>query len=397
MAAQIRKRALRYAFVNGTLYRRAFDQMWLRCLGTMEADKVATEVYEGLCGAHQTGPKMAAKIKRIGYYWPTMVKNYIDHAKRCHECQIHGDVIHQPPNPLHPTIASWPFECWGTNIIGLIDPPSSARHHFILAATNYFSKWAEADPFKEVTSEHVINFFTYNIVYKFGVPHRVISDNGTAFKSTKIYKFVERHKIDWRYSSIYNPRANGLAEAFNKMMVKLLKKILTKNKIDWHTKMVEALWAYRTTYKMLTKATPYSLVFGVEAVLPLEIELPSLRVAVQNDLTQEQNAHLRMEELDALDELKLRAQQNLEIYRGRMAKSFDRMVRPRTFQEGELVLVLRRPIIPHRKIGGKFVSNWEGPFVIEKVYQGGAYQLIDLNGQRPMPPINGRHLKKYHA
>ncbi|PKU59743.1 hypothetical protein MA16_Dca021077 [Dendrobium catenatum] len=73
------------------------------------------------------------------------------------------------------------------------------------------------------------------------------------------------------------------------------------------------------------------------------------------------------------------------------------MVRPRSFQEGELVLVLRRPIIPHRKIGGKFVSNWEGPFVIEKVYQGGAYQLIDLNGQRPMPPINGRHLKKYHA
>ncbi|PKU61773.1 hypothetical protein MA16_Dca029192 [Dendrobium catenatum] len=80
-----------------------------------------------------------------------------------------------------------------------------------------------------------------------------------------------------------------------------------------------------------------------------------------------------------------------------MTKSFDRMVRPRSFQEGELVLVQRRPIIPHRKIGGKFVSNWEGPFVIEKVYQGGAYQLIDLNGQRPMPPINGRYLKKYYA
>ncbi|KAI0516060.1 hypothetical protein KFK09_008732 [Dendrobium nobile] len=148
----------------------------------------------------------------------------------------------------------------------------------------------------------------YSPIEKFGVPRRTISDNGTAFKSTKIYKFVDRHKIDWRYSSIYNPRANGLAEAFNKTLMKLLKKILTKNKTEWHTKMAEALWVYRTTYKTPTKATPYSLVFGVEAVLPLEIELPSLRVAIQNDLTQEQNARLRMEELDALDELRLQAQ-----------------------------------------------------------------------------------------
>ncbi|XP_020676621.2 uncharacterized protein LOC110095423 [Dendrobium catenatum] len=358
MAAQIRKRALRYAFVNGTLYRRAFDQMWLRCLGAKEADKVVVEVHEGLCGAHQSDPKMVAKIKRMGYYWPIMVTNYIDQAKR--STIISGTSFHSSSDGL-------------------------------------LSKWTEAAPFKEVTSEHVINFFAHNIVYRFGVPHRVISDNGIAFKSTKIYKFVERYKIDWRYSSIYNPRANGLAEAFNKMMVKLLKKILTKNKREWHTKMVEALWAYRITYKTPTKATPYSLVFGVEAVFPLEIELPSLRVAIQYDLTQEQNARLRTEELDALDEVRLQAQQNLEIYRARMTKSFDRMVRHRAFQEEELVLVLRRPIIPHQKIVGKFVSNWEGPFVIEKVYLGGVYQLIDLEGQRPMPPINGRYLKKYHT
>ncbi|XP_028553282.1 uncharacterized protein K02A2.6-like [Dendrobium catenatum] len=159
-----------------------------------------------------------------------MVTNCIDHAKRCHECQIHGDVIHLPANPLHPTIASWPFECWGKDIIGPINPQSLAGHRFILAATDYFSKWAEVAPFREVTSEHVINFFTHNVVYRFTVPRRIISDNGTALKSTKIYKFVNRDKYDWQYSSIYNPRSNGLAEAFNKMLVKLLKNILTKNK-----------------------------------------------------------------------------------------------------------------------------------------------------------------------
>ena len=104
-----------------------------------------------------------------------------------------------------------------------------------------------------------------------------------------------------------------------------------------------------------------------------------------------------MEELDALDEVRLQAHQNLEIYRAKMSRVFDHKVRPRTFQEGELVLVLRRPIIPNKRICGKFEPNWEGPFIIEKVYQGGAYQLIDSNGERPMPPINGRYLKKYHT
>ncbi|XP_020703198.1 protein NYNRIN-like [Dendrobium catenatum] len=103
-----------------------------------------------------------------------MVRDCINHAKRCHEYQIHYDVIHKPPNPLHPTIASWPSECWGTNVIGPIDSPSSVGHRFILAATDYFSKWVEAAPFKEVTSEHVINFFTHNVVYRFGVPRRII-------------------------------------------------------------------------------------------------------------------------------------------------------------------------------------------------------------------------------
>ena len=171
-----------------------------------------------------------------------------------------------------------------------------------------------------------MKFFRDHIVHRFGVPRRIISDNGTAFKNIKVYRFIERYKIDWRYSSIYNPRANGLAEAFNKTLIKILKKSLSKNKREWDDKMIEALWAYRTTYKTATKATPYSLVFGVEAILPLEVELPSLRVAVQNELTTEENERIRLEELEALDEVRLQAQQNLELYKARMTRAHDQSV-----------------------------------------------------------------------
>ncbi|XP_020674677.1 uncharacterized protein K02A2.6-like [Dendrobium catenatum] len=129
---------------------------------------------------------------------------------------------------------------------------------------------------------------------------RNISDNGSAFKSTKINSFVRRHNIDWRYSTIYYPRANGLAEAFNKTFVQIVKKTLDDNKRQWDERLVEALWAYRTTYRTLTQSTPFALVYRSEAVLPLEIQIPSLKIAVHNQITNEQNAKLRLEELEGL-------------------------------------------------------------------------------------------------
>ncbi|KAL0451579.1 UNVERIFIED_CONTAM: hypothetical protein Slati_1136000 [Sesamum latifolium] len=81
-------------------------------------------------------------------------------------------------------------------------------------------------------------------------------------------------------------------EAFNKTLCSLLKKVVAKSKRDWHGRIGEALWAYRTTVRTPTQSTPYALVYGVEAVLPLEQQIPSLRIAIQEGLTEEKNARL---------------------------------------------------------------------------------------------------------
>ena len=91
---------------------------------------------------------------------------------------------------------------------------------------------------------------------------------------------------------MYNAPANGLAEAFNKTLCSLLKKITSRSKKDWHERIGEALWAYQTTYQMPTQAIPYSLVYGVEAVLPLEQQIPSLRIAIQEGFSCEDNVCL---------------------------------------------------------------------------------------------------------
>jgi hypothetical protein len=109
---------------------------------------------------------------------------------------------------VHPTIPSWPFDAWGIDVIGTIDPPSSG-HRFILAATDYFSKWAEVVPLREVKSENDIRFVERQIIFRFGVSHRITSDNAKAFKSTKMYRFMEKYKIKWNYSTGYYPKRTG--------------------------------------------------------------------------------------------------------------------------------------------------------------------------------------------
>jgi hypothetical protein len=98
-----------------------------------------------------------------------------------------------------------------------------------------------------------------------------------------------------------------------------------------------------------------------------------------------------------LEEGRLQAVQNLELYHQNMVRVYDKLVKQRVFRKGELVLVLRRPIVITHKMRGKFEPKWEGPFIIEQVYDGGTYQLVDHQGLHPMPPVNGRYLKKYFA
>ncbi|XP_075633756.1 uncharacterized protein LOC142606257 [Castanea sativa] len=119
---------------------------------------------------------------------------------------------------------------------------------------------------------------------------------------------------------------------------------------------------------------PYSLVYGVEAVIPLECQIPSLRIAIQEALTEEENAKLRLQELEALDEKRLEAQQHLECNQACLSTAFNKRVKPRSFQVGDLVLAVRRPIITTHRIGNKFTSKWDEPYVVQEVYTNGAYK-----------------------
>ncbi|XP_071926069.1 uncharacterized protein [Coffea arabica] len=215
------------------------------------------------------------------------------------------------------------------------------------------------------------------------------------YKNTLLMdKLCEKFNFKQRKSSMYNAPANGLAEAFNKTLCNLLKKVVARSKKDWHERIGETLWTYHTTYRIPTQATPYALVYGVEAVLPFEQQIPSLRIAIQEGLTEEENVRLRLEELEVLDEKRLEAQQNLECYQARLSRTFNKKVRRRSFQVGDMILAVRNSIVMTHRTKDNFVSKWDGPYVVREIYTNGAYKLVDKDGVK-VGPINEKFMKLY--
>jgi transposase InsO family protein len=146
-------------------------------------------------------------------------------------------------------------------------------HHFVRVATNYFTKWTEAVPLKNMTHKEVISFVLEDIVYRFGLPQTLTTDQGAAFMSHQFKYFSSSLKIKLLNSSLYYAQVNGQAKSSNKILIKLIKKKVSEHPRRWHEVLFEALWAHWVSKHGATKVTPIELVYGQEIVLLIEINL----------------------------------------------------------------------------------------------------------------------------
>ncbi len=156
-AKALQIKAASYTIINNVLYKKSQAGPYLRCLEPQEAQEVLSEIHEGYCGNHKGGRSLASKILRTGYYWPTLRADCQEFSSKCKACQIHAPYIHQPSEELHSISAPWPFMKWGMDIVGKL-PQAPGQKVFMLAMTDYFSKWIEADSYREVKEKDVISF-----------------------------------------------------------------------------------------------------------------------------------------------------------------------------------------------------------------------------------------------
>jgi ribonuclease HI len=358
----VRRTTFKYVLMSDELYRRTVNDILLKYLGPGDSILAMAKVHEGICGTHQSAPKMKLLLRRSGVYWPNMIADCFKYYKGCQVCQKFGDLQLVPATELHPIITSWTFRGWGLDFIGEFHPSSSKWHRFALVATDYFTKWTEAIALKNMTHREVIEFITEHNIHRFGIPQTLTTDQGASFMSKEVHEFAELYRIKLLNSSSYYAQANGQAESSNRILISLIKKNISDHPNHWHKILSEALWAHRISKHRATKVSLFELVYGQEAVLPVEISLNAVRFAKQNNLTIGDYYNSMMDNIDEVTDKRVIALGEIEKDKIMVAKAYNKKVKAKWFQVGDLVWKTVLPLrIKDRKFG-KWSPSWEGPY-----------------------------------
>ncbi|GJU16352.1 reverse transcriptase domain-containing protein [Tanacetum coccineum] len=226
-----------------------------------------------------------------------------------------------PQQSLHQITSPWPFHKWGIDIAGPF-PVAAGGLKFLIVAIDYFTKWIEAKAVATITGNQ-------------------------------------------RFASVKHPQTNGLVERANRSLGEGIKARLDRHKGRWVEELSHVLWAHRTTIKVSTGDTPFSLVYGTEAVIPAEIGMPTIRTAEVNLTTNDDERRI---DLDILEERREQAAIRDFVYRANDAS--------------------------HAEDTGKLGPKWEGPYEVTEALGKGAYKLRDMDGRELPRTWNICNLKK---
>ncbi|GJZ99582.1 reverse transcriptase domain-containing protein [Tanacetum coccineum] len=268
-------------------------------------------------------------------------------------------------------------------------PEGPGKVKFLIVAIDYFTKWIEAKPVATITGNQVKKFVWDNIVYRFGLPGEIVSDNEKQFCDNPFKHWCEKLCIRQCFASVKHPQTNGLVERENRSLGEGIKARLDERSKDWIGELSHILWAHRTLIKSRNGETPFSLTYDTEAVIPTEIGMATLRTTevdlIKNDEALEINLDLIEEKIEqaAIKEAKSKA---------KMERYYNSKVRGPSFKPGDIVY--RSNDASHAKDGGKLGPKWEGPYQVMESLGKGAYNLKDRKGNELPRTWNIFNLKK---
>jgi transposase InsO family protein len=261
-----------------------------------------------------------------------------------------------------------------------------------LVTIDKFSKWLEVRPITNLRAEEAVTFLT-DIVYRFGVPNSIITDNGSQFAGRKFPEFCDKFHIRVDWVAVAHPQTNGQVERANGVILQGLKPRifdrLNKSGRKWLQELPAVVWSLRTTPSRATGLTPFFLVYGAEDILPTDLEYGSRRV---RGYSEGANQRAREDSLDQLDEARTVALMHSARYQQTLRSYQARKVRRRDFSEGDLVLRLCQDNRGRHKLS----PPWEGPYIVVKVLKPGTYKLANEDGEELTNALNIQQLRHFY-
>jgi hypothetical protein len=188
-----------------------------KCIESEEGLELLKEIHQGACRHDASSRALVAKAFRHGFYWPMALRDADQLVKHCNGCQHFSKHRNTPAAALKTIPLTWPFAIWGLDMVGPFKIALGGLTH-LLVVVDKFTKWIEAKPIKKLDGLSTIKFFN-EIITRYGVPHSIITDNGTNFAKGVFTEYCGQKGIRLDLASVAHPQSNGQVEKANGLIL----------------------------------------------------------------------------------------------------------------------------------------------------------------------------------
>ena len=230
--------------------------------------KTISEVHDSETGGHLGIDKTLDKIK-ARFYWVGMAKDVKRYVTECHFCQATKAPKSYPVAPLQPILPSKPMNLVTMDLIGPLKE-TARGNQYILNIIDHLSKYGKSYPLRNKETESVANKVV-KYALTFGIPDAALSDQGTEFQNAVLKSVWELLDVHQLKTSPYQPQADGITERYNRTLEEMLTHFVDEEQSDWDLKLDKVVFAYNTSVHAVTKKTPFELMFGRQAKIPLDL------------------------------------------------------------------------------------------------------------------------------
>lgn len=388
--ASIKRKSRYFIILNDQLYKKNKDNpnRPIRVAKENEIEDILYHMHSDPLAGHFSIDETYRRVK-IRYYWPQMFNDVRKYIQTCDECQRRGK--NRRIEPLHPIKVGQPFDRLGMDIVGPLPKTKRGNTH-IVVATEYLTKWPEARAIPNAKASSVVSFFYEDIICRHGCPKVLLTDRGTHFVNEMLDSLCIELGVKHKLSTAYHPQTNGLVERFNRTLCEALAKYANEHKDDWDVYLTSVLFAYRTKRHDTTRHEPFYLMYGRDAVLPIEFAVSTSQseCAVEN---------LQDDLLNRIHTLtgkvigdRLETQDNISKAQQKQKKRHDEDLHEVQFKIGDLVLLYQSQLRGKQKLQ----ERWKGPYYVHEILGNGAYKLRTTEGKILKVPVNSERLKLYH-
>ncbi|MBW0543452.1 hypothetical protein O181_083167, partial [Austropuccinia psidii MF-1] len=250
------------------LYKKIFngfraEAVWVKVVPKELRTKVYEECHDSPLSGHFGFFKTFNRVRQR-YYWPKMREDIMGYIEKCHTC------LQFRPNPGLPAgkmgkqrVVTAPMQVIASDLIVLTKSSSGYTH--VVVSTCLFSKYVWVRPLRSATSAAVARHLEEDIFLKYGVPQKLICDNGSEFIGKSVKDLSENYKVEICHSFKYHPQANP-TERYNRTLKNMISKYLGDNQRSWEKNLQKHVKAINTAVHEVTLRTPHFLMFGKEFV-----------------------------------------------------------------------------------------------------------------------------------